>query len=240
MLAPLTGPRPTGGTMGDVFLYADETGNLDYGGAGKRGATTYFGFGTAVFYGDHGRQLMEGLRLRVQVTAAGVSLTRGFHAVDDSRQTRDAMYTLIGNQAPRFDTTFLLKSAAYPSVQAAGEMRLYKMAWFLHFKEIARQIASKGDRLIVVAGTFGTHKRRAQAEAALADVCSQIDRDITLCVWDAASSWGLQVADYALWAVHRDLEGRVCDWYEPHVKPHLESVFTPWGREAVTPPLPTE
>jgi hypothetical protein len=97
--------------MGDVFLYADETGNLDYGGAGKRGATTYFGFGTAVFYGDHGRQLMEGLRLRVQVTAAGVSLTRGFHAVDDSRQTRDAMYTLIGNQAPRFDTTFLLKSA---------------------------------------------------------------------------------------------------------------------------------
>lgn len=110
----------------------------------------------------------------------------------------------------------------------------------LHFKEIARQIASKGDRLIVVAGTFGTHKRRAQAEAALADVCSQIDRDITLCVWDAASSWGLQVADYALWAVHRDLEGRVCDWYEPYVKPHLESVFTPWGREAVTPPLPTE
>ena len=38
----------------DVYLYADETGNLDYGGATKQGASPYFGFGTAVFIGDHG------------------------------------------------------------------------------------------------------------------------------------------------------------------------------------------
>src|SRR5690606_34063444 len=119
----------------DVYLYADETGNLDYAGAGKQGASAYFGFGTAVYTGDHGAQLMEGLRLRAQVTGNGVTLKRGFHAVDDSNQTRGEMFGVIGSQAPRFDTTFLRKAGAYPGVRAAGEMRLYKMAWYLHFKE---------------------------------------------------------------------------------------------------------
>ena len=35
-------------------MYADETGNLDYSAGDKVGATKYFGFGTAVFSGDHG------------------------------------------------------------------------------------------------------------------------------------------------------------------------------------------
>lgn len=225
--------------MADIYLYADETGNLDYGGAGKRGASAYFGFGTVVYEGDHGAALMEGLRLRAEVTGrGGVSLSKGFHAVDDSSQTRDEMFRLVGSQAPRIDTTFLRKSAAYPRVRAAGEMRLYKMAWFLHFKKIAVQVSARQDRLFVIAGTFGTKQRGQQARAALADVCAQVDRDITLCVWDAASSWGLQVADYALWAVHRDLTGRSCRWFAPHVQPTLQSTFTPWGRDPVTPPLP--
>lgn len=225
--------------MGDVYLYADETGNLDYAGAGKLGASAYFGFGTAVFYGDHGSELMEGLELRSAVTASGVNLARGFHAVDDSNVTRGQMYGVIANQAPRIDTTFLRKAGAYSRVKAAGEMRLYKMAWFLHFKEIALQVSKYDDKLYVIAGTFGTRQRRTQAEAALADVCSQVSRDITLCVWEASSSWGLQVADYALWAVHRELLGRPSHWYAKSIQPSMASTFTPWGREPVTPPLPT-
>ncbi|GAA1174230.1 hypothetical protein GCM10009584_14290 [Ornithinimicrobium humiphilum] len=225
--------------MADVFLYADETGNLDYAGAGKHGASAYFGFGTAVFNGDHGDALMEGLRLRAEVTATGVTLPRGFHAVDDSNATRGQMFELIAEQAPRFDTTFLLKAGAYPRVKAEGEMRLYKLAWYLHFKEIALQVSNRGDRLYVIAGTFGTKQRRSQAEAALHDVCRQVNRDIRLCVWEAATSWGLQVADYGLWAAHRDLRGKHCYWYGKCVEPTLQSRFAPWGVEPVTPPLPT-
>lgn len=223
--------------MADIYLYVDETGNLDYEGASKRGASAYFGFGTAAYRGDHGSELMEGLRLRAAVTSQGVKLPRGFHAVNDSALTRDQMFAAVAAQAPRFDTTFLRKAGAYPNVRAAGEMRLYKLAWYLHFKEVAHQVSGPRDHLYVVAATFGTKKRQSQAEAALEDVCLQVNRNITLCVWDAATSWGLQVADYALWAVHRSLLGRYCRWYETCVEPTLRSTFTPWGRDPVTPPL---
>lgn len=226
--------------MADVYLYADETGNLDYAGAGKQGASAYFGFGTAVFNGDHGAALMDGLRLRADVTGSGVSLARGFHAVDDSHATRGQMFEVLAAQAPRIDTTFLRKAGAYSRVKAAGEMRLYKMAWYLHFKEIALQVSNAHDRLFVIAGTFGTRQRRTQAESALADVCSQVSRDVTLCVWESATSWGLQVADYALWAVQRELLGRPCPWYAQAVEPVLQSIFTPWGREPQSTPPPTK
>ncbi len=223
----------------DVYLYADETGNLDYAGSDKPGASDYFGFGTATFYGDHGAQLMQGLQLRARVGALGVSLARGFHAVDDSHSTRNEMFSAIADQAPRFDTTFLLKSGAFPTVRQEGEMRLYKLAWYLHLKEIAVRISNPDDQLFVVARTFGTKTRKAQAQAALADVCSQVDRNITLCVWESATSWGLQVADYALWAVHRDLLGRHCPWFATAIQPTLRSTFTPWGSRPVTTPPPT-
>ncbi len=66
----------------------------------------------------------------------------------------------------------------------------------------------------------------------LDDVCSQFanDRTITLCVWDAPSSRGVQVADYGLWATQRVLENRECSWYAPFVLPTLGSLYAPWGR----------
>lgn len=220
----------------DVYLYADETGNLDYGGATKQGASPYFGFGTAVFIGDHGVALMRGMRLRTHVSSKGIRLARGFHAVDDSNETRGEVFPLVAELAPRIDTTFLAKSQAYETVRAKGEMYLYKLAWYLHFKEIATRVSGPDDTLYVIAGTFGTRKRQAEAEAALRDVCNQVDRQIKLCVWEASSSWGLQVADYALWATHRNLVGRSCHWYDRDIAPVLETTFLPWGREAGTEP----
>ena len=216
--------------MGEVWVYADETGNLDYGTAGKSGASDYFGFGTATFDGDHGPHLWTGLKLRATVEAQGLSLPRGFHAKDDSHATRSVMFDEIARQAPRFDATLLYKPNAYDRVRAQGEMRLYKMAWFLHLRRVAVEVAQPGDTITVVAGSFGTRARATQARAALADVCEQVQRDIRLCVWDASTSWGLQVADYGLWATQRRLVKGECSWFEACVRPSLVSTSAPWGR----------
>lgn len=213
-------------------MYADETGNLDYAGEGKAGAGAYFGFGTAVFRDDHGHHLFGGMKLRAGLEKNGLSLPKGFHAVNDNPRTKSDMFGLIKDQAPRFDTTFLHKASAYPAVQARGQMYLYRMAWFLHFKEIATQVSMPGDTLHVIVGSFGTAARRTEAKAAIADVCGQVNRSIVLCVWDSPTSWGLQVADYGLWATQRSLEGKTCTWFAPCVMPTLKSVFLPWGRKS--------
>ena len=77
--------------MPDVFMYADETGNLDY--QEHQGASTYFGVGTAAFSGNHGEALGGGLALRADLAAAGVKLRGGFHAVDDSKIVRSQSWS---------------------------------------------------------------------------------------------------------------------------------------------------
>lgn len=70
------------------------------------------------------------------------------------------------------------------------------------------------------------------AREAPADVCTQTakGRQIVLCIWDAPTTWGIQVADYGLWAVQRVLEGRPCKWYDDCVQPTLRTTFMPWGQ----------
>lgn len=222
-------PERIVGSMADVFIYADETGDLDM--SGRVGTSSYFGFGTAILPDGHGDVLWEGLRLRCHLEQRGVRMPSGMHAKNDSHATRDEVFGLIRRQAPRFDTTFLLKSRANESIREAGPVRLYKMAWYLHFNEIVRRVSDPGDSVFVVVASLKTHSKRDAIRAALVDVCDQSsrDREIIPCIWDASSSWGIQVADYGLWATQRVLEGRPCSWYESCVAPTLRSRLTPWG-----------
>jgi hypothetical protein len=118
--------------VAEIYMYADETGDLDL--SGSPGASDYFGFGTAVFVGDHGNALWEGLHLRAQLERKGLHLPKELHAKNDSHSTREEAFALVARQAPRFGTTFLYKPNAYPRVRDAGQLRLYKLAWFLHFR----------------------------------------------------------------------------------------------------------
>lgn len=198
-------------------MYADETGDLDM--SGSPGASTYFGFGTATFVGQHGAEIWDGFELRARLTQRGLHLPKGLHAVYDTPATRNEVFGVIAQQNVRFDTTFLRKGNAYQSIKNAGQLYLYKLAWFLHFKYVVEQVTAPGDT------------QTGSARAALQDVCGQFsyNRTIVLCVWDAATSWGVQVADYGLWATQRVVEGRSCPWFDPVVKPRLASKFAPWG-----------
>jgi hypothetical protein len=203
--------------MTEVYMYADETGDLDM--SGSVGSSNYFGFGTAVFTSDHGAELWDGLQLRCRLEERGVRLPKGLHAKNDSPMTRGEVFDLIRTQAPRLDTTFLLKRNAYERIKQAGQVYLYKMAWFLHFKEIARRVTTPGDTLYVIIGSLQTSNKRAAIRHALEDVCQQVGRGRTIvpCIWDAQTSWGIQV-------------DRKCPWFETCVGPTLRTTFLPWGR----------
>jgi hypothetical protein len=209
-------------------MYADETGDLDMTGA--RGSSTYFGFGTAVYSGEHGHALWQGLQLRCALEENGVNVPRGLHAKNDSHATRNETFDLIRSQQPRFDTTFLRASwllgrCGCTNWRGTSTSKRSQGRWAL--------LATLCTSLLPRSRPIG---RRVvpSAKEALADVVSQFAarRRIVLCVWEAASSWGIQVADYGLWATQRVLEGRPCPWYATSVAPTLRSRFTPWGENA--------
>ena len=216
--------------MTDVYVYADEYGDLDFSGNPK--AARYFGIGTATFVGDHGTALAEGLALRCQLEAEGVSIPRGFHAVNDSARTRREVLSIIKRQYPRIDTTFLSKSGAYPRLRTYTKAYLYKLSLFMHLKYVVPQVFVQGGRVFVILGSLQTAGKREAVKDAVADVCNQVvvlGTPVIPCIWDAPSSWGIQVADYGLWTVQRDLERGDARLLDEYIRPSLASRFLPWG-----------
>jgi hypothetical protein len=214
----------------DVYVYVDETGDLDF--SGNPRASAHFGLGSAVFRGPHGAALAAGLELRCRLEAEGLALPRGFHAKDDSHRTRDEVFGLIREQAPRFDVTLLDKERADLRVREASVTYRYKLAAFLHLKWLVPQVAPTEGSIFVIIGSLQTAGKREAVRNAVTDVCAQMDLPrarVVPCIWDAPSSWGIQIADYGLWAAQRELVGRQCTWFEPCVKPTLASVFHPWA-----------
>ncbi len=210
-------------------MYVDETGDL--GMAGKTGESQHFGIGSAVFQGHHGDVLWAGKNLRFDLERRGVPMPRGFHAKDDTPRTRHEVYSVISDLEPRFDFTMLDKTRAYGRVRERGEVYLYKLAWYLHFKEVLKWVSKPGDHVFVAAGTLGTAKRVVQAESALRDVCSQVatSRSVHLAIWEARTSFGIQVADYGLWSVQRRYERNDELWYSKYVEKATVSCFRPWN-----------
>lgn len=215
--------------MTDQYLYLDETGTLDFE---TRKGEAYFGVGTAHFEGNHAAALWAGHQMRCELESKGIRLPKGLHAKNDSHSTRREVYALIGRQAPRVDITMLRKERAFERVKAGGKVRLYKMAIWLHLKHVVPKVSVAGDRVFLVLGHLQTSSRRDAIRNAVADVCGQLNytREVTPCIWEAPTAWGIQVVDYVLWREQRIYEEKSLPAYTDVVKPLVRSSFTPWGR----------
>lgn len=215
--------------MGEqVYVYLDETGVPDFNDA----SGPIFGIGTATYVGHHGQQLFEGLDLRTRLESKGVQLPKGLHAKNDSWTTRKEVFALIADQAPRFDFSYFTKANAYPYVRLYTTTQFYKLAIFYHLKYTIPQVSGPGDQVFLISGNLQTSGKRGALRAAVTDVCQQIgggtSRSVTPCIWEAPSSWGIQVADYGLWALHRHLAGTGSDFYNDAVIPSQRSCFAVW------------
>jgi len=188
--------------MADIYVFADEAGNFDF--SRGRDATRYFIL-TTVTMSDCsiGERLLE---LRRNLTWRGYELPNAFHAAEDAQVVRDEVFELIAQGDYRIDATIFDKPKAQPQLQS--ESRLYKMAWYLHFKYVAPRIATNADRLMVTAASIGTKTRRKRFHDALRDVVQQVStaNSFQTAFWLAESDPCLQVADYCCWAVQRKWE----------------------------------
>jgi len=190
--------------MGRIYVFADEAGNFDFN--RKQGATAYFMIGTLTLPDLTLEQHL--LDLRRDLAWRGFPIESAFHAGEDAQAVRDEVYRVLQAVPFRFDVTIFEKCRTRPRLQSDWE-RFYKVAWFLHFKYVAPQIATAKDELFVIAATIGTKKRRSVIRAGIEDVVSQstICSNWNVAFWPSESDPCLQAADYCTWAVWRKWEG---------------------------------
>jgi hypothetical protein len=215
--------------MGDRYVFADEAGNFDF--SRKQGASRYFIICTVSVDECHvGDEL---LKLRRELGWKGLHLDSVFHATEDPQAIRDEVFSLLGNLEFRVDATILDKPKARPHLR--DEKQLYKMAWFLHFKHVARRIATAEDRLFVAASSLGTKKARHAFHAAVDDVVRQVSpcRSHRVAFWPADSDPCLQVADYCTWAIQRKWE-RQDERSHALIAPKICSEYDVWQIGDVT------
>ncbi len=211
------------------YIYLDESGTLDFDST-EHGR--FFGIGTAHFVGDHSSALWDWHQLKIDLEKFGIQVPKGLHAKNDRKETRTITYKIISKQLWRFDSTFLLKSSAYPYIREEGKIRLYKMAIWLHLKYLIPKVSRPGDEIVVIVGDLKLSRRKSAVRNAIEDICNQLqfDRNIHLCIWDAASTWGIQVADYGLWRIQRELEKKQVPEYAKVIDNLINPTFFPWGK----------
>ena len=170
----------------------------------------------------------ELLQLRRELGWRGVHLDKVFHATEDPQAVRDEVFEVLSAGDFRIDATILEKSKAQPHLQ--DERALYKMAWYLHFKHVAPEVATPSDRMFVIASSLGTKKKRGTFHTAVDDVVDQVSPCAShrVAFWPAASDPCLQVVDYCVWAIQRKWEREDTRAYDL-IEAKVDSEFDVWS-----------
>ena len=220
----------------DYFLYIDETGNFDLN-TNQPGATEYFGFGSALYPAAHAEANLDGLLLRAELEHQGTSLPKGFHAKNDKWPVKTAMFRLIADQKPRIDATLLFKPNIPSSIRELEWQGIYQAALSQHLARVCKSAFKPDDRVYLVIASLGTNKRATITRRVVTEVIGGLPNQITLCIWDAESCWGLQVADYVTWAIQRQLSRGNFGMYTTLISPLVYSLELPYGQEPDSPAL---
>ena len=192
------------------YVFADESGCLTF--TKGRNVSRYFILCTITT--DDCSIGNELLHLRREMVWNGLSTTNSLHATQDKQAVRDLIFDLISNQDFRIDATILEKSKAFPRIRPSKE-RFYQYAWHYHLKNIAPQIVSRGDELLVAAASMSIKKKQGIFHACVADVAAQALHHVKhqTTFWHAACDPCLQIADYCAWAFRKK-------WEKNEVRPY--------------------
>lgn len=189
-----------------VYLFFDESGNLDFGPNGSR----YFCVGTLATREPAALERALGA-LRYELLAEGVEL-EAFHATDDRQAVRDRVFAAL-TAAGGFDVDALVVDKARVPAALRDEARFYpECAERLLAPVFARSFAAHrdpGERVVVVTDRLPLKRTKQAVEKAFKLFIRRRlgARPFSVLHHASAAHAGLQAADYALWAVYRKWQG---------------------------------
>ncbi|HVY78466.1 MAG TPA: DUF3800 domain-containing protein [Solirubrobacterales bacterium] len=215
--------------MSRVHVFGDEAGDLAFKPPAPPGISRYFIIGTVAM--DDCSIAEELTALRRELAWNGVHLDE-FHATVDKQRVRDRVYDIIAQHDLRFDATILDKRKAFPYTYS-DPLYFYKLAWYLHFKDVAPAIVDSKDELLVVASSLQIKRKKKTTKAAVhkavTEVVNQVSPTVIChCAFTPAKTDPcLQVADYMTWAVQRKFEMDDSRSYEL-IEPQVGSIYQPF------------
>ena len=187
-----------------VYVFLDESGNLDFSPSGTR----YF--------------VMTSVSMKrpFQMNAAldgykydcieyGLEQDR-FHCTDDNSHVRNRVFDLIGGRLNGVDIDSLLVEKRKTGPALMAETRFYpEILGYLLKYVLARLSHSGAEEVIIITDTIPLQKRRQAIEKAIKVTLAKMlpkGSRYRILHHDSRSHYGLQVADYCCWAIFRKHE----------------------------------
>lgn len=191
-----------------VFLFFDESGNLDFSPTGTR----YYIFGTLSTH-DPAPLSHPLSNLHYQLIANGIEIER-FHATEDRQKIRDYVFPILSQVGGfEFDCVIIEKRKVNPVLYDPS--RFYpKFANYL-LQYVFRRYHEPDERIVVITDTLPVKKKRKAVERAFMTYIRRNlgQRPFTVLHHSSASHACLQAADYCNWAIHKK-------WKDNELRPY--------------------
>lgn len=187
-----------------VYLFLDESGNLDFSARGTR----YFVL-TSVST-KRPFQINDALdSYKYDCIEYGLEEER-FHCANDNAHVRNRVFDLIGHRLDDVDIDSLLVEKRKTSPALTAERRFYpEMLGHLLKNVLARPSHQEAEEIIIITDTIPLQKRRQSIEKAIKLTLAQmlpVSPKYRVLHHDSRSHYGLQIADYCCWAIFRKHE----------------------------------
>lgn len=170
------------------------------------------------------------LALRREVAFDGAVLD-AFHATSDRQWVRDKVFEVIASCSDlRYDVTILDKRKTISKYRRAP-IQFYKLAWYLHLKYVASEIAGLDDELFVAASALSISRKKKAVREAIENVVVQVAPSLRVVTafQPTASDPCLQIADYCTWAMQRKYEQFRDDRSYELIRHLIHSEFQPFS-----------
>jgi hypothetical protein len=205
-----------------AYIFLDEAGNLDFSVNGSRwfvltSVSMRRPFTTTDALDGYKHDCLEyGLN------------TEYFHCADDNKHVRGRVFDIITDdmEAIRIDSLIVEKPKTGPALQA--DIRFYpEMLGHLLKYVVPKEIAAGATEVIVITDLIPVNKKRRAVEKGVQRALAEMLPDgmqYRILHHSSRSHFGLQVADYCCWAIHRKWQTGEAD-YHARIIPALRSEF---------------
>ena len=203
-----------------VYVFLDESGNLDFSARGTR----YFVLASVSMKRPF--QVNDALDgYKYDCIEYGLE-HEGFHCANDNAHVRSRVFDIIGDRIEGVEIHSLVVEKSRTTTDARAESRFYpEMLGSLLRHLMGTPLHSEAEEIVVITDTLPLKKRRHAIRWAVKPTLARMlpsSPRYRVLHHDSRSHYGLQIADYCCWAIFRRHERGDHSYYD-HIRPAVRS-----------------